>query len=130
MVVRSGSAYEGRQGLTYFAGLTGESAGSTGLCMTVARLPPGARSRAHRHRGVESAGYVIAGAVETWYGERLEDCARAQAGDLVYIPCDLPHVVVNASDAEATVLVAHTAADDQHGIELLPELDELPRTNN
>ncbi len=63
VVVRSGGAYEGKQGLTYLAGLTGATAGSAGLCMTVARLPAGARSRAHLHRGVESAGYVVYGSV-------------------------------------------------------------------
>jgi len=34
--------------------------------------------------------------------------------------------VLNASDTICRALVAHTAPDDQEGIELLPDLDALP----
>jgi len=125
VVVKAGGEYQGKQGLIYAAGLTGETAGSRGLCLAIARLPPGARSRANLHRGVESAGYVVEGTVDTWFGLRLEHSVRAEAGDLVYIPPDLPHVAVNPSDRPATALVAHSAANDQEGIVLLPELDGL-----
>ena len=53
-VVRSGDAYVGQQGFTYLAGLTGSTAGSRGICMTVATLPPGARAKAHLHREIAS----------------------------------------------------------------------------
>ena len=126
MLVRRGEDHTGAQGLAYSAGLTGATAGSRGLCLTEAALPPGARSRAHLHRGVESGGYVLEGTVETLWGERLEHSLVAEAGEFVYIPPDVPHVVRNASsDRPARALVAHTAADDQEGIALLPELDDL-----
>ena len=38
---------------------------------------------------------------------------------------DVPHLVVNRSGAPCRALVAHTAADDQAGIVLLPALDGL-----
>ena len=60
-VIRPGAPFVGRQGLTYIAGLTGETAGAQGICMTVATLPPGAKAKAHFHHGIETAVYVIEG---------------------------------------------------------------------
>ena len=117
-IYRRGERYEGAQGMTYFGGLSG-----SGLCMVELELPPGGRSRAHLHRGVESAGYVIDGELEMRWGERLEHAERIRAGELAYIPPEVPHLVLNPTDRVTRALVAHTAPDDQQGIELLPELD-------
>ena len=124
-VVHSGEAYEGKQGFTYLRGLTGETVGSRGISMTVLTLPDGARARTHLHEAVETAVYVIAGRAEMFYGPRLEQHLDCESGDYVYIPADVPHLVLNRSGAETTALVAHTAADDQERIVLLPELDTL-----
>ena len=117
-VYRRGERYEGAQGMTYFAGLSGSR-----ICMVELELPPGGRSRAHLHRGVESAGYVIDGELEMRWGEQLEHRARIAAGELAYIPPDMPHLVLNPTERTTRALVAHTAPDDQQGIELLPDLD-------
>jgi uncharacterized RmlC-like cupin family protein len=127
-VVRSGESYEGRQGLTYLRGLTGESVGSTGICLTALVLPDGARAKTHVHDGVETAVYIIDGRCEMYYGERLEEHLEAASGDYIYIPAGMPHLVLNRSGSEASAVVAHTAADDQQGIVLLPELDALAHT--
>lgn len=124
-VVASGDAYVGQQGLTYLAGLTGSTVGSRGICMTLVTLPDGARAKPHLHRGIETAVYVIEGEAETHFGEALGEVVRARAGEYVYIPADMPHLVVNRSGAPCRALVAHSAADDQAGIVLLPELDGL-----
>ena len=124
-VVRSGESYVGKQGLTYLAGLTGATVGSRAICMTVATLPHGARAKTHLHRGIETAVYVIEGDAEMYFGERLGAHLSASAGDYIYIPPDVPHLVINRSGARCLALVAHTAADDQQGIVLLPELDAL-----
>lgn len=126
-VVASGDAYVGRQGFTYLAGLTGSTVGSQNICMTVVTLPDGARAKPHLHRGIETAVFVIEGEADTHYGESLGECVRARAGEYVYIPADVPHLVINRSGAPCRALVAHTAADDQAGIVLLPELDALVR---
>jgi uncharacterized RmlC-like cupin family protein len=126
-VVRSGESYEGRQGLTYRAGLTGATAGSRAISMVLVTLPPGARAKAHLHHGIETAIHVLEGQVETWHGERLAECAVTGPGDYLYISAEMPHLVVNRSDAPCRALVAHTAPDDQAGIVLLPELDALVR---
>ena len=125
--MNSGAAFRGRQGLEYLAGLTGATAGARGICMVVATLPPGARAKAHLHRGIETAAYVIEGAIELWFGPALEHRLDAGAGDYTYIPADMPHVIFNRSDQPCVALVAHTAADDQEGIVLLPELDARVR---
>jgi uncharacterized RmlC-like cupin family protein len=124
-IVRSGDAYEGKQGLTYLRGLTGETVGSQGISMTVLVLPDGARAKTHLHQDVETAVYVIEGCAEMFYGARLEEHLDCGAGDYVYIPANVAHLVMNRSGAETTALVAHTAASDQEGIVLLPELDTL-----
>jgi hypothetical protein len=45
-IVRPADAYGGRQG-ELFAGIAAETVGSTGLCMHVVTIPPGARAKAH-----------------------------------------------------------------------------------
>lgn len=124
-VIRAGDSYVGKQGFTYLAGLTGATAGSRALCMTVLTLPDGARARTHLHRGIETAAWMIEGRVEMYYGDRLEHLLQAKAGEYVFIPADMPHLVLNRSGAPCRALVAHSAADDQEGIVLLPELDAL-----
>ena len=124
-VVRSGEAYVGQQGFTYLAGLTGSTVGSRGISMTVVTLPEGARAKTHLHRGIETAVYVLDGEAEMHFGERLRELVRARAGEYMYIPADMPHLVINSSGSPCRALVAHTAADDQAGIVLLPGLDGL-----
>jgi uncharacterized RmlC-like cupin family protein len=124
-VVHSGESYVGQQGFTYLGGLTGATAGSRALCMTVLTLPDGARARTHLHRGIETAAYVIEGEVEIYFGDRLESHLQARAGEYVYVPADMPHLVLNRSGAPCRALVAHSADDDQAGIVLLPDLDPL-----
>ena len=124
-VVTAGEAYVGRQNLSYVRGLTGTTVGSRGICMTVATLPPGARAKAHLHRDIETAIYVIDGEAATYYGAALEQVAVARGGEYVYIPADLPHLVVNQSNDVCRAVVTHTACDDQVGIEMLPHLDAV-----
>jgi uncharacterized RmlC-like cupin family protein len=122
-IVRRGGAVEGAQRLLYAPGITSSTSAASRLCLTSAELPPGARSACHLHRGIESAGYVASGIVGVWWGERLEEYAELAAGDFAYIPPDLPHVVGNVGDGPALIVVAHSSASDQDGIELLPKLD-------
>lgn len=124
-VIPSGPQYVGQQGFTYLTGLTGATAGARGLCMTVLTLPDGARARTHLHQGIETGAYIIQGEAEMYFGERLEQHLHARAGEYVYVPADMPHLVLNRSGAPCVALVAHTAPDDQAGIVLLPELDSL-----
>jgi uncharacterized RmlC-like cupin family protein len=124
-VIRPGQSYVGQQGFTYLTGLTGATAGSRALCMTALNLPDGARAKTHLHQGIETGVYVLEGEAEMYFGDRLQHFLRARAGEYVYIPADTPHLVLNRSGAPCRALVAHSAADDQAGIVLLPDLDGL-----
>jgi uncharacterized RmlC-like cupin family protein len=124
-VIPSGGAYQGRQGLTYLTGLTGATAQSRAICMAVVTLPPGARAKTHLHEGIETAVYVLEGEAEMFFGPRLGEHLVARAGEYIYVPPDMPHRVMNRSEAACRALVAHTSPDDQAGIVMLPELDSI-----
>jgi uncharacterized RmlC-like cupin family protein len=124
-VIPTGSAYEGRQGFTYLTGLTGATAQSRAICMAVVTLPPGSRAKTHLHEGIETAVYVLEGEASMYFGAGLGERLSASTGDYIYIPPDMPHRVMNQSDAPCRALVAHTSADDQAGIVMLPDLDTI-----
>lgn len=126
-IVPTGARTVSRQGLDQFEGVSAQSVGSVGLCAHLLEIPPGARAKAHRHSGHETAIYVIDGETEVWFGEDLESHAVAVAGDFVYIPPGVPHVPVNTSATEwARAVVARTDPNEQGSVELLPHLDDLP----
>ena len=125
--VAAGAAAEGTTGVTYAAGISSTSAGARGLCLQIASLPPGARSRAHRHDEHESAAYVLEGEMVLWFGERLEHHVVARRGDFIYIPESTPHLVLNPSDSQSAVAVlARTDPQAQEDVTELPQLDDLP----
>ncbi|RWB25860.1 MAG: cupin domain-containing protein, partial [Mesorhizobium sp.] len=117
--------YEGKQGLSYFAGIAAETVGSTGICMHLLTMPPRARAKAHMHESHETAIYVLSGEVHTWYGDRLEQQIVVKAGDLFYIPAGVPHLPANLSDSSASAVIARTDPNEQESVVLLPELDGL-----
>lgn len=118
-----------KQDLGYFAGVSAQNVGATGLSAHLVVIPPGGRARAHLHAHHESAIYVLSGAVVTWFGEGLREFATSRAGEFVYIPADVPHLPVNLSATEpARALVARTDPNEQESVVLLPELDHLDHT--
>src|SRR5205085_12298548 len=100
VLVQAGEAATGRTGVTYAAGVSASTAGASGLCLQLASLPPGARARAHQHDEHESAAYVIEGEMVLWFGDELEAKVVARPGDFIYIPSEVPHLVMNGSDTE------------------------------
>jgi uncharacterized RmlC-like cupin family protein len=127
VVLPTGEASVTRQGLRQFEGISAESVGSRALCAHLLAIPPGGRAKAHRHAGHETAIYLMEGRAVLWFGEQLESRIDAGPGDFVYIPPDVPHLPVNASDTEwARGVVARTDPNEQESVELLPDLDGLP----
>ncbi len=123
-IIHSKETYDGKQGLTYFAGISAESAGAKAICMHLLTLPPGGRAHAHLHESHETAIYVLSGEAEMWYGEGLEEHVVITAGDFVYIPAGIPHLPGNTSQTEACIaLIARTDPNEQESVVLLPELD-------
>ncbi len=123
--LRPGGTYAGKQGFDYFEGIARETTGAPGICMHLLTIPPGARARAHKHATHETAIYVLSGRAVMWWGERLEHRMETAAGDLVYIPADMPHLPMNEGAEPVTAVIARTDPHEQESVVLLPELEAL-----
>jgi len=122
---RAGETYAGKQGFTYAAGISAESAGARGICMVLLTIQPGDRARAHLHENHETAIYVISGESVMWYGERLEKHMTVAAGDMLYIPAGMPHLPANVSSQPCVAVIARTDPNEQESVVLLPDLEAL-----
>lgn len=123
--LRPEGTYEGKQGFSYFEGIAKETVGSGGVCMHLLTVPPGGRAKAHKHEPHETAIYVISGSAKMYWGERLEHCMETNAGDMIYIPADVPHLPFNDGDVPAVAVIARTDPHEQESVVLLPELEAL-----
>lgn len=125
-VVGAAPEFTGKQSLLYAIGISAQSVGAQNLHLQIVTIPPGARAKAHKHAGHESAIYILSGKSGMWYGERLEEQLFARAGDFVYIPGDMPHLPFNLSATESCVaVIARTDPNEQESVILLPELDTV-----
>ena len=124
--LRAGEPFVGKQGFTYAAAISAETAGASAIHMQLLTVPPGARAKAHKHEAHETALYVLSGEVGMYYGEKLENHMVTRAGDFVYIPADTPHLPYNMSQTEpATAVVSRTDPNEQESVVMLPELDSI-----
>jgi uncharacterized RmlC-like cupin family protein len=115
--------YEGKQGLTYWQGVSVETVGAKGICMHYLIIPPGARAIAHMHRSHETAIFMIAGSVDTWWGDDLENHVIVKEGDHFYIPANVPHLPWNKGNQRAFCVIARTDPNEQESVVVLPDLD-------
>ncbi len=123
VLIRPQDSYDGKQGLTYFAGISAESAGATGICMHMLTIPPGRKARPHLHENHETAIYVLSGNAEMLYGEGLKEKLEVRAGEFLYIPAGMPHMPYNPSTTEPCVAVlARTDPNEQESVVVLPEV--------
>ena len=124
-VVRAGEIYEGKQGPNYTPGVSAETVGSRALWLGSVTLPPqGGRTKAPIPENHEAAFCLISGGdVEVYTGEQLEHREVAHAGDYLYFPAGVPHVVVNRSETPAIFVGARTDPNEQESVVMRPELD-------
>jgi uncharacterized RmlC-like cupin family protein len=116
--VRPAVAADTRQGLPAFVGISAATAGATGIGMNLVVIPPGARAEPHRHVGFETAIYVLAGRIETRFGDELQHVTVNAAGDFVFIPAGVAHQPRNLSpDEPARAIVARNTAAEQESVE-------------
>jgi uncharacterized RmlC-like cupin family protein len=121
-VIRPDKNYQGKQALTYFSGISAESAGAQGICMHLLTIPPGGRAKAHLHENHETAIYVLSGKAHMWYGDDLSAHLVVEAGEFLYIPAGMPHLPYNPSETEAAVaLLARTDPNEQESVVLIPD---------
>ena len=108
-----------KQRLKQFVGISGANSGARGLSMNRVVIPPGGQAAAHRHVGSESAIFLLAGSVKTFYGPCLERSVINQTGDFLFIPAGVIHMPVNLSASEpAIAIVARNDANEQEHVEL------------
>lgn len=124
-VISGAGSYEGKQGLTYLAGISAESVGAQGICMHLLRMPSGARAKAHLHAAHETAIYVLSGRTGMWYGEHLEHHLAVGPGEYLYIPAGVPHLPYNPGPDEAVAIIARTDPNEQESVVLRPELETV-----
>jgi uncharacterized RmlC-like cupin family protein len=125
MLIKPSETYEGKQGFSYIEGISTETAGSTGICMHLLKIPPGGRAKAHKHESHETAIFALSGESQVWFGERLENHTIVRAGEMFYIPAGVPHLPANLSDHECVAVIARTDPHEQESVVLLPELETL-----
>lgn len=123
VVIRPGTTYDGKQGLTYFAGICAENTGARGLSMMLLTIPPGGRAHAHLHDDHETAIYVLNGEAEMWFGEDLAERLTVRAGEFLYIPAGMPHLPANTTSEPVTAVLARTDPNEQESVVLRPNLD-------
>lgn len=124
-IVRPSKTYGGKQGLNYFEGVATETVGSTGICMHMVKIPPGAKANTHLHENHETAIYVIKGEAQMWYGDNLSEHMIVREGEFLYIPAGVPHCPANLSDDEVVAVLARTDPNEQESVYPLPELDAI-----
>jgi uncharacterized RmlC-like cupin family protein len=124
-LLRPTDRYTGKQGFTYDAGIAAETVGSAAICMHLLTIPPGGRARAHKHATHETAIYQMTGRSVMYWGDRLQNRMEAEAGDLIYIPADTPHLPFNRGPEPCTAVIARTDPNEQESVVLLPELEHL-----
>ena len=108
-----------KQRLKQFVGISGANSGARGLSMNRVVIPPGGQAAAHSHVGSESAIFLLAGRVKTFYGPCLERSVINQTGDFIFIPAGVIHMPVNLSaNEEAIAIVARNDANEQEHVEL------------
>lgn len=115
--------YAGKQGFSYFEGIARESTGSQGICMHLLTIPPGGRAKAHKHATHETAIYMLEGVTVMYWGQALEHRMEVAAGDMLYIPADMPHLPFNPGPGPARAVIARTDPHEQESVVLLPELE-------
>jgi uncharacterized RmlC-like cupin family protein len=111
-VVKPGPDRETPRGLVGGAEVSQATVDAVNIYMGRDSVPPGSRSRPHYHDGCESALYMLSGGIRILWGDHLEHSLELEAGDMLYVPPRVTHVVENVSDREAADYVV--ARDSPH----------------
>ena len=105
--------------MTRLAGVSKALAGTEGIHLAIATIPPGCASSPHYHVNCESAIYVMSGKGRFLTGKHLENTLEIESGDFIYVPPDSVHQPVNDSLSEAMELIVARNAP----VEIVVEFD-------
>lgn len=118
VTIRPQVAVDTLQRLPNYVGVSGATAGATGISMNMVVIPPSAAAEPHFHKGFETAIYILQGRVETAYGPGLAKTVENEKGDFIFIPAGVPHRPRNLSDTEpAIAIVARNDANEQESVQ-------------
>jgi uncharacterized RmlC-like cupin family protein len=82
------------------AAISRGSAGAEKIWAGTVAIEPGAKTGPHHHGPLESVIYVLHGRARMRWGDRLEFVSEAGPGDFIYVPPQVPHQEINASEDE------------------------------
>lgn len=91
--------------MTRIAGVSKALAGTEGIHLAIATIPPGCASTPHYHVNCESAIYIIKGKGRFLTGKHLEKSLPIGPGDFIYVPQDSVHQPINDSLSEPMELI-------------------------
>ncbi len=117
-VVKPAEERELPRGVVGGAEISQATTGAHNLFMGLVRVPAGARSRPHFHQNCESAVYMVKGAIEISWGDRLEEAVEVHQGDMLYVPPRETHVVRNLSDTEGAEYVVARDSPTEDSVEV------------
>ena len=122
-VVKPGPDRETPRGIVGGAEISQATVEASNIYMGRYRVPSGSRSRPHYHDGCESALYLLSGGIRILWGDHLEQAVELAAGDMLYVPPRVTHIVENVSaDEPADYVVARDSP--QEDAVVVPWADE------
>ena len=118
LVKPSGEERDVPRGVVGGAEISQATTGAHNIYMGIFRVPPGSRGRPHYHDNCESALYMLSGSIEIKWGDNLEDSLIVEAGDMLYVPPRVTHIVRNLSDAEPAEYVVARDSPTEDSVEV------------
>ena len=99
-------------GMTRAAAITHARTGANKLWAGTVVVQPHAKTGPHHHGELETVIYVVRGRARMRWGEHLEFCEEADAGDFIYVPPYVPHQEINARpDIPCEAVVVRSGQD-------------------
>ena len=114
--VRSTVAFEAKQGIPYFLGVSGKTTGATHLSLNLIVVPPKGKAEPHTHSEFESAIYVISGRAIHHWGDRLQHSMEMEAGDFLFVAPGVAHYPENPYDEPVIAVVARNDPEEQEHV--------------
>lgn len=99
-------------GMTRAAAITHARTGASKLWAGTVVVEPSAKTGPHHHGELETVLYIVRGRARMRWGDQLEFCAEADAGDFIYVPPYVPHQEINARhDMPCEAVVVRSGQD-------------------